>query len=160
MRLGFERCLDHAATCIPGLEKQVAVAHPVPFPKMLLKRSYNRGMFSGSQPGLGFFTRPKPGCEQRFTQLRDVGHVGAAQNGSSRSDEISSTGPSLTGRRGAEITQIVIHSLVDEREQNVVSLGLNKPAEREELYPARPPGSNQCNHLIAGDRVQLRVGFR
>ena len=110
-------------------------------------------MLSGIQRGLGLFSRAKPGREQSFAQLRNIGHVCAAQYGSSRRDEISRTRPHPIGGRRADITQIVIHRLVDEREENVVSLGLNKPAEREELYPARPPGGDQCDHLISRDRL-------
>src|SRR5262245_53756895 len=98
----------------------------MPFPKMLGQVLRNVGMLSGVQSGLRLFSRAKPSREQRFTKLRDVGHVCATQNGSSRRDEISRAGPHLIGGRGAEITQIVIHGLLDEREQNVVSLGLNK----------------------------------
>ena len=157
MRLGFERRLDDTAACIPRFEEQVAVAHPVPFPEVLAQVLRNGGMLSGIQSGLGLFSRAKPGREQRFAQPRDVGHVRAAQNGSSRRDEISGTWPHLVVGRGPKITQIVIHRLVDEREQNVVSLGLNKPAQREEFYPARPPGGDQCDHLVSGDRLQLRI---
>src|ERR1044071_2447150 len=126
MRLGLECRLDYTAARIPRLEEQVTVAHPMPFPEMLGEVLRNVGMLSRIQSGLGLSSRAKPGCQQRFAQLADVGHVRAAQNGSSRRDE---------------------------RKQNVVSLGLNKPAEREEFYPSWPPRRNQCDHLISGDRA-------
>src|SRR5437870_333435 len=142
MRLGFERRLDYSAACIPRLEEQVAVAHPVPFPEVLVEVLRYGGMLSGIQSGLGLFSRAKPSREQRLAQLPNIGHVRTAQNRCSRRDEISGSGPHPIGGRRGGITQIVIHRLVEERKQNVVSLGLNKPAQREELYPARPPGGD------------------
>ena len=125
----------------------------MPFPEMPVQVLRNGGMSSRIQSGLGFFFRSKPGREQRFAQLRHVGHVRATQNGSSRRDEISGTGPQPTGRRRAESTQIVVHRFVNEREQNVIALSLNKPAQRKKLYPARPPRRDQCDHVISGDRT-------
>ena len=93
MRLGFERSLDDTPTRVPRFEEQVAVTHPMPFPEMPVQVLRNGGMSPRIQSGLGFFFRSKPGREQRFAQLRHVGHVRATQNGSSRHDEISGTGP-------------------------------------------------------------------
>src|SRR5882724_8166900 len=153
MRLGLERCFDNTAACIPRFKEQIAVAHPMPFSKVLDQVLRNGAVLSGIQSGLGFFSRAKPGREQRLAQLRDIGHVGAAQDGSGRRNEISGAGPGLVRKCGAEITQVMTDCFFDEREQYVVSLSLNKPAERKELYPPRPPGCDQCDHLISGDSL-------
>src|SRR5216684_5471706 len=89
MRLSLERRLDDTTACVPRFEEQVAVAHPMPFPQMLGQVLRNGGMLSGVESGLSLFSRAKPAREQRFAQPRHVGHVRAAQNGSSRRDEIS-----------------------------------------------------------------------
>src|SRR4030095_15422282 len=104
-------------------EEQVAVAHPMPFPEMLSQVLRKGGMLSGIQSGFGFFSRAQPTRERRFAELRAVGHVRAAQNRSSRRNEISGAGPHLIGGRGAKITQIVIHRLAEERGKKVLSLG-------------------------------------
>ena len=128
VRLGLERRLDDTAARIPWFEEQIAVAHPVPFAEVLAHLLRNGGILSAIQSGLGLFSRVQPASEQRFAQFPDVGHVCAAQNGSGRRDEISGTGPDPIDGRRAEISQIVIHRLIDERKQNVVSLRLNEPA--------------------------------
>src|ERR1051326_1294993 len=110
------------------------------------------------QSRLGFFSRAKSGSEQRVAQLRHVGHVRATENRSSRRDEICGAGPQPIGGRRAEIIQVVVHGFVNERKQNVVALSLYKPAQSKEFYPARPPGGDQCDHLISRNRLQVRVG--
>ena len=139
MRIGLERGFDDAAACIPRLEKEVAVAHPVPCPEVFSHGLRDGRMLSGIQGGLGLFSCAKTGRKQQVAKGRDVGHVGAAQYGSRRRDEISRAGPGPIGGRCAENAQVVTHRLVDERKQDVVSLSLNKPAEREKLHPTRPP---------------------